>query len=142
LTFLLDTNVVSEAVKARPSTDVMAWTANQPAAAIFLSVATIAEIDFGVSRLAPGAKRSGLQAWRDALVTRTAPRILPVDLQVAQAWGVVRARAEAAGRGMSIADSLIAATAEVRGFTVVTRNVRDFEGWGGPVLNPWSAEAP
>jgi predicted nucleic acid-binding protein len=65
---------------------------------------------------------------------------LPVDLAVASAWGKLRGRAEAARRTMSLIDALLAATAEVHDLTLVTRNVEDFEAWGGPVFNPWLAQ--
>ena len=135
--FLLDTNVVSEAVAARPSPEVVAWVAARPADDLFISVVTISEIDFGILRLPNGRRRSGLQAWREALVNHSRRRLLPVDLAVAEAWSLIRARAAAAGRTLSPVDSLIAATAQAHGYTVVTRNVRDFAAWGGPLLNPW-----
>ena len=137
--FLLDTNVVSEAMAARPAAQVLAWLSTQPEAAIHLSAATIAEIDYGISRLPEGHKRASLQTWRDNVVAISRRRILPVDLAVASAWGRLRGRAEAARRTMSLIDALIAATAEVHDLTLVTRNTRDFEIWGGPVFNPWAA---
>ena len=116
----------------------MAWVSDQPLHTLHFSVATIAEIDFGIERLDAGWRRATLMQWRDGLVQMSAPRILPVDLQVGSAWGVVRARAATAGRPMPLMDALLAATAEVHGLTVVTRNVKDFEVWGGPVHNPWT----
>ena len=123
---------------ARPAAEVLGWISAQPEAAIHLSAATIAEIDFGISRLPDGHKRVSLQTWRDNVVAISRRRILPVDLTVASAWGKLRARAEAARRTMSLIDALIAATAEVHDLTLVTRNVKDFEVWGGPVFNPWN----
>ena len=137
---LLDTNVVSEAMAARPDAGVLAWIRAQPDVAIHLSVATIAEIDYGISRLPDGHKRVALQTWRENVVQISRRRILPVDLAVASAWGKLRGRAEAARRTMSLIDALIAATAEVHDLTLVTRNVKDFEVWGGPVFNPWPAQ--
>jgi predicted nucleic acid-binding protein len=78
-----------------------------------------------------------LKAWRDELVRRSRPRVLPVDLVIANTWGVVRARTTAFGRTMPMMDALLAATAEVHGLTLVTRNVGDFEAWGGPIFDPW-----
>jgi toxin FitB len=136
LTFLIDTNVASEAMKPRPSSEVMAWFGQQPDGVLHFSVCTIGEIDFGIARLGP--RRAAFQAWRDHLVDVSRRRILPVDLRVAETWGIVRARAAAANRTMPAVDALLAATAEVHGLTLVTRNTRDFEVWGGPVFNPWA----
>ncbi len=138
MSFLLDTNVVSEAVAKTPSPDVLAWVRAQPSASLHLSVATIAEIDFGIARLADSLRRGRLQLWRDGVVASVGGRILPVDLIVASAWAKLRARAQAENRTMPLIDALLAATADVHGLTLVTRNVRDFEAWPGAILNPWS----
>jgi predicted nucleic acid-binding protein len=138
LTFLIDTNVASEAMKPRPAPHVRAWFGEQPDGALHFSVCTIGEIDFGISRLEHGPRREAFQSWRDRLVEVSRRRILPVDLRVASTWGAVRARAAAANRTMPIIDALLAATAETHGLVLVTRNVRDFEAWGGPVFNPWT----
>lgn len=134
---LIDTNVLCEAMARRPRPEVVAWLDAQPAEAVFLSVLSIGEVDFGIASLADGAKRSGLLAWRNGVVARVGERLLPVDSEVAAAWGGVRARARAAKRTMPQIDALLAATAQVHGLTVVTRNWRDFQGWGGPIHNPW-----
>jgi len=136
--FLLDTNIASEAMRRDPNADVIAWTDRQRLQTLHFSVGTIAEIDFGIARLDESLRKARLQAWRDELVRRSRPRVLPVDLTIAKAWGVVRARATAAGRTMPVIDALLAATAAVHDLTLVTRNVADFEIWGGPVLNPWT----
>ena len=98
---------------ARPAAQVLAWLSTQPEAAIHLSAATIAEIDYGISRLPEGHKRASLQTWRDNVVAISRRRILPVDLAVASAWGRLRARAEAARRTMSLIDALSSARTEV-----------------------------
>ena len=135
--FLLDTNVLSEAVAKAPRAEVVSWVERQSPDDIHLSVVTIGEIDFGIARLAEGLKRLRLQAWRDAIVERTGRRLLPIDLAVVAAWGEVRARAQAEHRTLPALDAFLAATAEVHGLTLVTRNTRDFEVWGGAVFNPW-----
>ena len=139
MSYLIDTNVVSEAMARRPSAEVMAWFESQAPSSLYFSVGTIAEIDYGVARLEVGPRRTRYQVWRDNLVAVSGRRILPVDLPVAQRWGEVRARSAEANRTMPIMDALIAATADVHELIVVTRNVRDFESWGGPVFNPWPA---
>ena len=134
--FLLDTNVLSEAVAKAPRAEVVSWVERQSPDDIHLSVVTIGEIDFGIARLAEGLKRLRLQAWRDAIVERTGRRLLPIDLAVVAAWGEVRARAQAEHRTLPVLDAFLAATAEVHGLTLVTRNTKDFEVWGGAVFNP------
>ena len=135
--FLLDTNVLSEAVAKAPRAEIVSWVERQSPDDIHLSVVTIGEIDFGIARLAEGLKRLRLQAWRDAIVERTGRRLLPIDLAVVAAWGEVRARAQAEHRTLPVLDAFLAATAEVHGLTLVTRNTKDFEVWGGAVFNPW-----
>lgn len=137
MSYLIDTNVLSEAMAARPSPEVQAWVAGQAPTSLHFSVGTISEIDFGIARLDAGQRRERLLEWRDRLVLAAGRRIHLVDLPIARAWGEIRARAAAAKRTMPLMDALLAATAEVHGLTLVTRNIRDFEAWGGPVLNPW-----
>ena len=139
MSFLLDTNVLSEGTARQPDANVVEWLTLQSLDAIHISVVTIGEIDSGIARLAAGVRRDRLQLWRDTVVERTGRRLLTVDLNIARAWGVIRAKAQADQRTMPAIDALIAATAEVHGLTLVTRNERDFEVWGGPVLNPWLA---
>ena len=138
MTFLIDTNVASEAMRRDPSVDVIAWTASQPVRTMHISIGTLAEIDFGIARLEAGARKARFETWRDELVRQFGSRILPADVKVASTWGNVRARGVAAGKTMPLMDALLAATAEVHGLTIVTRNVKDFEVWGGPVFNPWT----
>jgi predicted nucleic acid-binding protein len=134
---LIDTNVASEVMRPRPNLDVLAWLDAAPPDTYF-SVATLSEIGYGILRLEVGARRNRLSTWRDELVRVAGRNVLPVDGAVADAWSAVRARAAANGRPMPLIDALIAATAQHHGLTVVTRNVSDFEAWGGPVFNPWT----
>jgi len=137
LSFLLDTNVVSEAMAASPAAEVVVWIDAQPMGSIHLSVVTVGEIEFGIAQLPDGSKRERLQAWRDELVRLVGRRVLPIDLRVANAWATIRAAAKAAKCTMPPIDALIAATAEVHGLTLATRNVKDFAAWAGPTFNPW-----
>jgi hypothetical protein len=137
--YLLDTNVVSEWVKPRPDPGVVAWLAGVDEDRVRLSVITLAELRHGIERLAPGARRDRLDAWLGTdLVARFEARILPVDAGVADRWGRVVARAQAAGRPMGSMDAFIAATAERHGLALVTRNGPDFEALGIPLVNPWA----
>jgi len=136
--FLLDTNVVSEALRPRPNARVVAWLRAHEERA-WLSVVTIGELEAGI-RAAPDAHRAeGLRAWLDdVLIPQFAYRLLPVDLDVARRWGETTASARAAGTPVGAVDALIGATAARHGLAVATRNVRDFEPLGVEVVDPWA----
>jgi len=141
LSFLADTMLVSESMKPRPNAGVLAWLAGIDEDQVFVSVATLAEIRAGIEGLAQGVRRKQLDHWlREELAARFEGRILPVDAIVADAWGKMAARRKAAGRPMEAVDALIAATAEVHGLTLVTRNVSDFQGSVKSILNPWTTD--
>jgi len=136
--FLLDTNVVSEPTKPQPDSGVIDWLAEADEDHVFLSVVTLAELRHGVERLDAGARRSRLDRWlTDELPIRFEGRLLQIDLEIADAWGRIMARAQRGGRPMAVMDAFIAATALRHGLTLVTRNVRDFEGTGVLLCNPW-----
>jgi predicted nucleic acid-binding protein len=136
--FLLDTNVVSEWVKPRPDPHVVTWLSEANEDDIYLSVCTLAELRFGIASMPDGKRRSGLDRWlRDELVARFDGRIVPIDAAVADAWGVLHARAKAAGRSIDTMDGLIAATAAIHQMTVVTRDVSAFRAAGLSPFNPW-----
>ena len=138
--FLLDTNVVSEVSRPRPSERVMTWLAEADEDRLYLSVATIAEIQNGIEAMAAGKKQRELRSWLlDDLIVRFEDRILPVDLAVGLIWGEVIARARKAGCRIEAIDGLLAATAERYGLTLVTRDVADFAGAAVPLLDPWRA---
>jgi predicted nucleic acid-binding protein len=137
--FLLDTTVVSEWAKSRPDEGVVAWLAAADEDCIFISVVTLAELRHGIQRLPPGTRRNRLDKWlRNELPMRFEGRVLPIEVAVADAWGRIVARCEAAGRPVGAMDALIAATADVCGLTLVTRNVSDFEPSLKAIINPWT----
>jgi predicted nucleic acid-binding protein len=139
VSFLLDTNVVSEWVKPRPDPGVIRWLADVDEDRVFLSVVTLAELRYGIERLADGSRRRRLDGWlRDELPLRFEGRLLPVDAPIADRWGEVVARREAAGRPIGIIDAFIAATANVRALKLVTRNEVDFESAVDEIVNPWA----
>jgi predicted nucleic acid-binding protein len=139
--YLLDTNVVSEWVKPRPSINVMAWLAAANEDEVFLSVCTLAELRFSIAWMPSGKRRNSLDIWlRSDLPARFDGRIIPIDMAIADAWGVVQARARKGGRSIDAMDGLIAATAEVHGMTVVTRDASVFHNAGISVLDPWKPE--
>jgi predicted nucleic acid-binding protein len=138
LSFLLDTNAVSEIRRGRDP-QVRAWVASVDDAELHLSVMTLGEIRTGIDRLRDrdAAQASVFARWLGQLRKQFAERILPVDSRVADVWGQQNA---AASRNTT--DCLIAATARVHDLTVVTRNTKDFEGCEIRLLNPWEYEPP
>lgn len=138
MNYLLDTCVISELTRPKPSAKVVTWLKDQPEEILFLSAITIGEIQKGISLLPDSPKKSSLQSWLDYdLQQRFKQRILGVDFEVAQKWGDIQATAERTGNKMPAIDSLVAAIAMVHGMTVVTRNVRDMAASGAALLNPW-----
>lgn len=133
--FLLDTNVLSELIKPRPEPAVVQWIDRTDEELLYLSVLTIGEIRKGVVSHTNAARRSRLEAWLSSdLMVRFAGRILPIDTDVAQGWGRIRALA---GRPLPVIASLLAATAQQHNLTLVTRNDADVSGTGVAVFNPW-----
>jgi predicted nucleic acid-binding protein len=141
VSFLLDSNVVSEWVKSRPDRSVVAWLAAVDEDQVFISVVTLAELRYGIERMTAGSRRNRLAQWlQDELPPRFDGRILSIDHIVADVWGKVVARSEAAGRPIGAMDAFIAATAEAHGLILVTRNVSDFEASIKAIINPWANE--
>jgi toxin FitB len=139
VSFLLDTNVLSEPMKERPNSRVVAWLSEANEDQVFVSVVTITELRYGVERLATGKRRERLDDWlRKDLISRFAGRILPIDLRIADACGGLMARSESMGRPIEARDAFIAATAEVHGLTLVTRNTADFGPTLKAIVNPWT----
>lgn len=138
MSFLLDTNVVSEWVKPHPNPGVAGWLADTDEDRIFVSVITFTELRYGVERMAAGSRRKRLGEWlEEELPLRFEGRILIIDGTVADSCGRLVARSESRGRRIEAMDALIAATAEVHGLTPVTRNTSDFEPALKRILNPW-----
>lgn len=133
MSFLLDTNVVSEIRRSRDR-QVRAWAEEVEDVDLHLSVMTLGEIRKGIELLRgrDPAQAEVFAGWLDELYTRFADRIVPIDARVADEWGLLNATVP-----RNTVDSLIAASARVHGLTVVTRNTSDFEGCGVPLLNPW-----
>jgi predicted nucleic acid-binding protein len=139
VSYLLDTNVVSEWVKPRPNPSVVAWLADADEDRIFISVVTLAELRQGIERMDNGTRRKRLDDWlRHELVMRFDGRILSINDAVADAWGQIVARREEIGRPIEPMDAFIAAIAAVHKLTVVTRNTADFKLSAQTVISPWS----
>lgn len=140
--FLLDTNLLSETMRARPDAGVTAWMAEQPSQELAVSALTFGEIRSGIVRMQEGRRKTELTRWLfGTLPERFAGRVLPVDDPVALEWGRLTAEAEMRGRKLQPVDALIVATARVRDLIIVTRNERHCAGWGAPLINPWSDRA-
>ena len=138
MSYLLDTNVVSEWTKPRPHPAVVAFLASTDEDLLFLSVVTLAELRRGVDRLALGRRRAALSDWLEHdLIQRFDLRILGIDRAVASAWGRIMSRAERHGTTPGVMDVWIAAVAEVHGLMVVTRDTADFAPLLDNVFNPW-----
>ncbi|WP_273793848.1 type II toxin-antitoxin system VapC family toxin [Brucella anthropi] len=135
---LLDTNVLSEVTRPSPDTNVLGWLDRLDEDRTFISVVSIAEIRRGVALMDEGRRRNSLTEWlaRD-LPQRFEQRVLPVDEAVALAWGDLMGVAKRRGRGLSSMDGLIGATAIAQGLTLATRNIKDFDGFGIDLYNPW-----
>ena len=137
--FLLDTNVISELMKPRPSRNVIAWTDETPEALMHLSVITIGEVRKGIDLLRDDdPRRSALQSWLDRDVRiRFAGRLLAFDDGVAERWGQLKAIAKKRRLTLPTIDAQLAATAMHHGLTFVTRNTADIAPTGVPVFDPW-----
>jgi predicted nucleic acid-binding protein len=138
VSYLLDTNVVSEWTKPRPNPGVIEWLSQVAEDEVFLSVVTFAELRHGIERLPAGRRRRRLDEWlRGELALRFEGRIVLIDGAIADEWGRLVARQEARGQPIAAMDGLIAATAQVHALTLVTRNATDFQVSVKAVLNPW-----
>ncbi len=136
---LLDTNVISEYQARNPDPGVIRFLRTLEFRDTYLSVVTLSEIRYGIERGPAGARREQLEHWLDwELPLEFDDRILGIHQSVALAAGEIRAKAANAGRPMGVMDAFLAATAQSHSLTLVTRNVKDFEVWGGPVFNPWT----
>lgn len=142
MTYLLDTNVVSELLRAKPDERVEAWVRTRSAADLAISAITAAEMLYGVRQMPAGRRRQTVeQAVAAALEQAFSGRILAFDARCAAAYADVMSLRRAMGRPVQIPDAQIAAIARRDGLVLVTRNVRDFDELGLTVVDPWAAEA-
>jgi predicted nucleic acid-binding protein len=142
VSYLLDTNVISERMKPNPDPRAINWLNSTDEGELWLSVVTFAEIRRGIEELAIGRRRAALESWVEhELAARFDGRILGIGLAVAAAWGRLMAAAKRSGRKLDNLDAFLAAIAMVRGLTLVTRNTRHFEALGIALLNPFKETA-
>ena len=136
---VLDTNIVSEFMTSPPAEPVCAWMNAQDVATLYLTSISIAEIGFGLRVMPDGRRRQMLtDRFERFLAAAFESRILSFDEDAARIYGEIRGRRREQGRPMSGIDAQIAAVAKTRGFAVATRNVRDFEGCGLDLINPFA----
>jgi predicted nucleic acid-binding protein len=134
---LLDTCVISEAIKPQPDPRVIAWLEAVDEDALFLSAIAIGELKRGVELLREGAKKDALRTWFEELQVRFAGRILDLDAGTMLVWGDLSAKLKQAGQTLPLMDSLVAACALRNNALLATRNIGDFTVSGALVVNPW-----
>jgi toxin FitB len=137
LSYLIDTNVLSELRRREPNAQVVAWMQARPRQSLYLSVLSLGEIRKGIEGVADPAFRQTLTDWLEVELRHYfVGRLLDIDETVADRWGRVQA---ASGRSLPVIDGLLAASALQHDLSLVTRNTRDFEGLGVRLINPWQA---
>ncbi|MEI6761633.1 MAG: type II toxin-antitoxin system VapC family toxin [Betaproteobacteria bacterium] len=135
MSYLVDTNALSELRRKQPQPEVVAWFTERPRQTLYLSVLTLGEIRKGIERL-DAARQQPLLDWLEVeLPNYFLGRLLAIDAHTADRWGRLLARA---GRPLPAVDSLLAATALQHDLTLVTRNTADFAGTGVRLINPWN----
>ncbi len=136
---VLDTNVVSEAMKPEPHPAVRAWLNDQAAETLYVSSVTLAELLFGIAALPAGKRKDMLARALDGLLGLFRDRVLPFDTDAARHYAELAVTAKTGGRGFPTPDGYIAAIAASRGFTVASRDTAPCEAAGVSVINPWQA---
>jgi hypothetical protein len=135
---ILDTNVISEPMKADADPAVAAWLDRQAAETLYLTATNLSELLIGIELLPGGKRKRGLAAAiRELLEILFGTRFLAFDREAAAAYATLVSRAQAKGYSISVADGQIAAIAAVHRFTVATRDTAPFRAAGVPVINPW-----
>lgn len=136
---LLDTNVVSEAMRPEPHPAVRNWLNQQPAETLYLSSVTLAELLFGIAALPAGKRKNTLESALDGLMELFGDRVLSFDLDAARHYAELAVTAKTAGLGFPTPDGYIAAIASSRGFIVASRDTGPYQAAGLQVINPWEA---
>ena len=136
---VLDTNVVSEAMKPEPDPAVRAWLNEQSAETLYLSSMTLAELLFGIAALPNGKRKDLLSEALDGLMPLFKERVLPFDTDAARKYADLAVTARTAGRGFPVPDGYIAAIAASQGYQVASRDMAPFEAANVDVINPWES---
>lgn len=138
MSYLLDTNCISEPTRDRPEPRVLSWLDAVDESRLYLSILTLGEIRKGASALPESRRRSQLEVWLERQVkVRFSGRILPISDSIAERWGWLAAEAKMRGRSLPVIDGLLAATALHHNLVLVSRNITDFLITRVPTLNPW-----
>ncbi|MDP2226056.1 MAG: type II toxin-antitoxin system VapC family toxin [Moraxellaceae bacterium] len=137
---VLDTNVLSELMRAQPAHAVLAWLDRQPTADLFITAITVAEILYGIERLPQGQRREQLSATAGRILADAfTGRVLAFDERAAVAYAALVAAREQSGRPIGMADAQMAAICAVHGLSLATRNTADFVALDIPLIDPWLA---
>ena len=139
---LLDTNIVSENFRPKPNRAVISWVDSQPAGSLYLCTPVLAELRFGLERLATGQRKDELQTAIDRVENDYfRGRILVLDVNAAAEYGRLVAKRQRIGRPIQQMDGLIAAIASINRLTLATRDTRDFADLGLDMVNPFEPTA-
>nr|WP_315399871.1 type II toxin-antitoxin system VapC family toxin [uncultured Duganella sp.] len=136
---VLDTNVVSEAMKPAPHPAVRTWLNDQAAETLYLSSVTLAQLLFGIRTLPTGKRKDMLAQALDGLMSLFRDRVLPFDTDAARHYAELAVTAKVAGRGFPTPDGYIAAIAASRRFIVASRDTAPYEAASVTVINPWES---
>lgn len=137
---LLDTNVLSELMRAKPDPRVLCWVDAQPSSQLAICSITVAEILYGIARMPDGKRKKSLFDMASAMFDEDfAGSILPFDSDAAVHYAKIAAESEARGRVVEMADAQIAAIARQHDAVVATRNIRHFESLGVDLVDPWAS---
>ncbi|MDR2896549.1 MAG: type II toxin-antitoxin system VapC family toxin [Propionibacteriaceae bacterium] len=137
---ILDTNVISEPLRAHPAPSVAAWAQTLADKRVCTTAVTVGELAYGIARLPEGRRKQGLAAGVAAALTALGPGgVIPYDNTAAELVGAIIIEREHAGHPIQQADAQIAAICRATGATLATRNTPDFEGLGLVIINPWDA---
>lgn len=135
---LLDTCVISEAIKPKPDPKVLAWLDAVDEDALYLSVVAVGELKRDIELLPESEKKNALRLWFEELLERFGERILDLDTGTLLTWGALSARLKNEGRTMPLRDSMVASCAIRNNALLATRNTRDYEASGVPMADPWT----
>lgn len=138
---VVDTNVVSELMRASPPLPVLAWLHRHAAADLFTTAVTVAEVRYGIARLLDGDRREALRRAADEVFSAFPEQILPFGAAAASRYADVVAARDREGLPINGFDAQIAAICLVRGAALATRNGKDFRGTGVELIDPWRPES-
>jgi predicted nucleic acid-binding protein len=137
---IIDTNVISEVMRERPSGHVISWLNGQNAVSLFITTVTVGEVLYGLSMMPQGRRLDHLRMTFEGYLRRGfGQRVLAYDEASARAYADVMAIRRRSGRPLDVADGQIAAIARMHGYAIATRNTRDFDGVGLELINPFEA---